>query len=862
MRRVLRALGLDQADEAHVEGGHALARLQRGLFAPTVESGSRDASVELSSAPGESRECVEIARRVLREAAHGTPFDRMAVLAHGPERYRAHLTEALRRARIPAYFTRGTLRPDPAGRALLALLDCREQGLSARAFAEYLSLGVVPDASEDGAPPEAALDVPWLAPDRELVALPEPDQPEPDQPEIDRPAPRDRVDAEAPVVLGTLRAPWRWERLIVDAAVIGGLDRWQRRLDGLERELAARGASLKSPDEPIAISIARKKEDLRHLRAFALPLLEQLALLPTSATWGVWGEHLARLAERALRDPARVLAVLRELAARGPIGAVGVTEVRLVLSRRLTEMVRAPSGSPAGKLFVASIEEARGLSFEVVFVPGLAERIFPRKVIEDPIALDAVRASLGEELPTSTTRVEHERLALRLAAGAAERKLVLSYPRIDTERARPQVPSFYGLEVLRAIEGALPGFEHLARRAEEEGASRLAWPAPEDPDDAIDVAEYDLAVLDALLREPTEGAMRYVLSINPHLARALRARWMRWSTVKWTSADGLVGPSATVKTILSQRGGLASRPYSATALESFAACPYRFYLRAVLGLAPREDPAPLEEIDPSTRGRLFHDSQFELLSRLRDAGGLPVREARLPEAYALLEQVVREVAARHREELVPAISRIWEDGVASVHADLREWLLRECEHVGWTPSRFELAFGVRSDRSDPLSRAEPVSLEPEGIALRGAIDLVEAREGRLRATDHKTGQARAPRGVVIDGGRVLQPLLYARALEVMFPEQACEGGRLYYCTARGGFEERVIPLDDGARATLRVVADTVRGSIEQAFLPAAPMSGECQRCDYRAVCGPAEERRTASKQPAALAPLTRLRRQR
>ena len=35
-------------------------------------------------------------------------------------------------------------------------------------------------------------------------------------------------------VLGTLRAPWRWERLLHDAAVLGGRERWKRRLDGLE----------------------------------------------------------------------------------------------------------------------------------------------------------------------------------------------------------------------------------------------------------------------------------------------------------------------------------------------------------------------------------------------------------------------------------------------------------------------------------------------------------------------------------------------------------------------------------------------------------------------------------------------------
>ena len=45
---------------------------------------------------------------------------------------------------IPAWFERGTRRPDPAGRAFLALLACAEEHLSARRFAEYLSLGQVP----------------------------------------------------------------------------------------------------------------------------------------------------------------------------------------------------------------------------------------------------------------------------------------------------------------------------------------------------------------------------------------------------------------------------------------------------------------------------------------------------------------------------------------------------------------------------------------------------------------------------------------------------------------------------------------------------------------------------------------------
>src|SRR5207245_1363512 len=131
-----------------------------------------DDSVALSSWPGEARECVEIARGVQAEAARGVRFDRMAVFLRSPAEYRPHLEEAFRRASIPVFFSRGTTRPDPAGRALLALLACKTERLSARRFAEYVSLAQVPDpgAAEDA-------DARWLPPEADLLPLPPPPAP-------------------------------------------------------------------------------------------------------------------------------------------------------------------------------------------------------------------------------------------------------------------------------------------------------------------------------------------------------------------------------------------------------------------------------------------------------------------------------------------------------------------------------------------------------------------------------------------------------------------------------------------------------------------------------------------------------------
>ena len=260
---------------------------------------------------------------------------------------------------------------------------------------------------------------------------------------------------------------------------------------------------------------------MRGLEAFALPLLDQLAALPEDGTWGSWIAALSALAKRALREPDAVLALLDELAPLAPLGPVGVRTVYRVLAPRLSSVVRSDAGLGAGKLFVGSIDDARGRTFDVVLVPGLAERLFPPRIAEDALLPDAVRVQLGAELLVSGERVARERLLLRLAVGAASGRLWLSFPRFDLANARPRVPSFYGLEVLEAIDGSLPAFDELTRRALPGAAARMGFPAPDVPSDAIDDAEYDLAMLAGCARAGcAPGAARYL----PRRARPWPAR--------------------------------------------------------------------------------------------------------------------------------------------------------------------------------------------------------------------------------------------------------------------------------------------------------------------------------------------------
>ena len=860
-RRTLEELGVAPEALAH-PGADALHRLQRHLFTDEPPlAGEPDASVVLFSAPGEGREAIEIARRLMKEAADGTPFDQMAVLLRAPQTYLSVLEHALDRAGRPAWVHRGTRRPDPAGRALLASLACADEGLSARRFAEYISLGQVPlNDAGDG-------DV-WSPPADEVVEalLPLADRAEDVQPEAEA---REQVrrGESANDLAGTLRAPWRWEDLIVEAAVIGKLERWQRRLVGLEHEYdrRLREASSEDPEASRVRGLKRDREQLRSLRSFAEPILAEMAEWAELQSWGDWLSTLERMAPRVLAKPERVVRVLRELAPLSAIGPVSLREVRDVLTPRLSTLTHEPPRRRHGRVFVGTPGAARGRSFKVVFVPGLAERMFPQRIREDSLLPDRRREATDAALATQSRRSADERLQLTLAVGAASERLYASFPRIELNESRPRVPSFYVLDMARAIEGHIPPAQVIADRALVAGGSALARPAPQDPATAIDDFEHDLSTLTALMAtrsDSAKGRARYLYELSPELQRSLTSRWLRHHRRQWEPADGIVRSTEhTQAALASQR--LGARPYSLTALQRYTACPYQFLMAAVYRLAPLEAPAPLQKMDPLTRGDLFHQMQAAALRRLQADGLLPLSAEHLPAAQQRLSAAVREVHDREYDRLNPAIDRVWRDEIALMTQDLQTWLEKLAdEGVEWTPERFEFSFGLPDmEGRDEHSVPTPATIDGRFL-LRGSMDMIERHRqtGFLRVTDHKTGKNRTRTGqTVVDGGRVLQPVIYGLALKSLLPDATVFSGRLFYCTTAGGFQSYEIPLMGEAPRRGIEVLEIVDRAVEHGALAARPAHDACKWCDFQPVCGRGEEQRTRRKDAKLFSDLDALR---
>jgi ATP-dependent helicase/nuclease subunit B len=841
-----------------------LTQLARYLFSkePPPER-KRTGELVWFSAPGEGRECVEIARRILKEAVRGVRFDEMAIVIRSTQQYISPLEHALARAEVPTYFDRGTRRPDPAGRAFLAILSCATENFSAKRFAEYLSLAQVPSLDNSGKAAVGAGRSTWVASrDDVFGVLSERAPGEPDDNDGDGdPQSATDITGDQAVVAGTLRAPWKWESLLVESAVIGGSDRWARRLNGLaaEYDLKIRALAAEEPDSPRIPHLERERQNLEHLRAFALPLINEMSRWLKEATWGEWIQCLGEFAPQVLRHSEFVLRVLADLRPMATVGPVSLAEVRDVLADRLAALEVEPPAHRYGRVFVCSPDQVRGRMFRIAFVPGLAERLFPQKLREDPLLLDDLRREIGSELALQEDRAEHERLLLRLAAGLATERLYVSFPRIETAEARARVPSFYALEVMRAVTGRIPDHQQLELEASEEANASLAWPAPQQPQDAIDDFEHDLSVLRLLMRSEADvkGHAHYLLRLNDCVRRSASERWARART-PWSPYDGLVRVTDATRPFLqSQR--LTARPYSVSALQNYAYCPYRFLLSALYHLDPLEEPEPLEHLDPLTKGSLFHEVLAEFFRALQQQK-MAIATTAIDQVLELLDATLTRVAANYAELLAPAVERVWQDEIAAIRTDLHIWARDLAQSTGWEPWLFEFGFGLPDlPGHDPNSRREPVTIDGRFI-LRGAIDLIERKPNTniLRVTDHKTSKNRSERGSIIGHGQQLQPVIYSLAVEAATGCKV-ESARFSYCTTAGGFTEHNVPINERTRGMGFEALEIIDRAVELGMLPPAPAEKACTFCDFLAVCGPNQERRARRKSREQIADLLALR---
>jgi CRISPR/Cas system-associated exonuclease Cas4 (RecB family) len=764
------------------------ASVRRHLFAsePAPERPSDD-SFELFAAAAESLECAEIARRVLKLASEGIAFDRMAILLRSPVAYVPVLEEAFGKAGIDTYFSHGVQRPHSAGRALLALLEFAREGYPASRFVEYLSLDEMPD-QKDG--------------------------------------------SETPVI------PLFWEQIVHNTAVIGGRVRWDSRLGALETSLASKLNAASDLDDQEGLR--RNHLTVRALKKCVLALIDRLDQAPHDGDWGAWLNWLGELASDGVRDTTDIDILLQQLEPLTGIPFISMDSVVLMLSDHLRTLPRHDRRSRYGRVFMGSPADVIGMDFDAVFVPGLAEGSFPRQIVEDPLLLDEARAQVSSLLRTFSEAPERE--LLLAAVSACSGRLYASWSQMDLLSGRRRVPSLYPFELVRAAGRRYTEPRQLEIDARAAVQTRAAWPAPLSSADAIDAAEFDLAMLQPPgTRTLAKGAMAYVQKLPGPLYRSLKARYLRWERNDWNHRDGF-GKIEHPPTLASY--SLKARPYSASALEDYSACPYRFYLRNIVRLKPVNRPAQLWRIDRTIRGDIYHRAAARFTQKMVT---LASENHDLEEQLTILDRALADVEKEFREETAPAVESVWQSDMNRIRNDLRGLVRQRSLDTQWKPVAAEFGFGLTSStQRDPASVPEAVKTT-SGFQLAGSVDLIERREdGRLRIIDYKTRSFSRrdyydDKGPLrVKGGEMLQPLLYGTAVGRLFGATVSTGS-LYFATVKGRYETVPVFLTAESEEEIEAVLQQIEEAVSGGFLVAAPAEDACEFCDYRPVCGPYEE---------------------
>ena len=88
--------------------------------------------------------------------------------------------------------------------------------------------------------------------------------------------------------------------------------------------------------------------------------------------------------------------------------------------------------------------------------------------------------------------------------------------------------------------------------------------------------------------------------------------------------------------------------------------------------------------------------------------------------------------------------------------------------------------------------------------------------------------------------------MYGMAVEQLLGRTVAES-RLFFATTSRALLPRVSLRDEAGQAGLEVL-EIIDRAVAGAVLPAAPREGACGLCDFQAVCGPLEERRSRQGQ--------------
>ncbi|MEX2306350.1 MAG: PD-(D/E)XK nuclease family protein, partial [Pirellulales bacterium] len=515
-----------------------------------------------------------------------------------------------------------------------------------------------------------------------------------------------------------------------------------------------------------------------------------------------------------------------------------------------------------GRVRILPAPVARNVPARHLFLAGMSELSFPSSERAGRLATEAdynyfTRVADQDLASTSTdsaTRSQEEMLLFYEVLSRAKESLTISYPALD-EQGQSLPPSPYVVEIermlgdegIKSVRRCSPHLSPIPRDAS--AYSLVDWRTQ-----AIAQAlDGDCRLLAGMLAcestKPLSGA----------IDAGIRIVHARAHGESFGPAEGVLR-SPAVAARLAQRFG-PQHLWSPSQWETYAACPYKFFLEGVLGLEPLGD--LVLETDLARRGSRLH---HVLAAFHREWPDVRTARSLTPQDEAQqfldhLHKVIDErIAVSPRGGIEAALLEL-------DRRQLRKWAAAHFDHHAkydgtcakragsMTPAHFEFRFGPPrpGDENDPDSVHDAFVLDIDGeqIRITGQIDRVDVGTLKGHAVfnviDYKSGRKTSLKSEHIESGEKLQLPIYVEAAQMLLFGGKARPLVAGYWSMTAGFDSKgalaVVPEDDHAERWQSIQATTHRliqqfvHAIRNGEFPVASRDDKCTSyCDFNTVC--------------------------
>ena len=394
---------------------------------------------------------------------------------------------------------------------------------------------------------------------------------------------------------------------------------------------------------------------------------------------------------------------------------------------------RIPSKGETVK--IVTLGELRSLEYHTVFLGDFVDGGFPPNYRPDPMLPDRPYRTEEELLH------DNRFLFYRVLKSFRERLYLLVPQR---ENVSELIPSLF-----------LTQLEAVAKIGTEEVANSSLGSIPGF------LSTYSNHVWTA--ENPSKGAFPHEIEdMRPLIDHVVLVEKSREETHEHLTYEGVLKEENLSVGSLDALQRLSERTYSVTELETYAKCPFQYFVHKVLNPIEKEED---EEDEPSSleKGSLIHDVLCEFYLKRRDGEDSPIGQCSediFEQAKQQLDKILhaKSETRRMKRSDVSENNLFWKIEIEKQRTALHKWIDAERSYnLNVNPRYFEVSFGPTNQPGDPeLSCLEPIQIG--NVNMMGRIDRIDLGDSSYNVIDYKTGSSKIGKRDILEGRSIQLPI--------------------------------------------------------------------------------------------------------